>query len=154
MCSIFRLFSADRKRVETALENCNLPSGRVRQQNIEIPPSLPLFTSPLLLMPLFLISVSELFLLLHPSITPDCCSVHLFGVLFSGCVHGLPLRTDVAVVVMTQMDPVGAIEMTKAVFISTSVRYHPREGVPSCSEVSTLPQHDKQAPYYRQFACL
>uniref|UniRef100_M4A280 Phosphoinositide phospholipase C n=1 Tax=Xiphophorus maculatus TaxID=8083 RepID=M4A280_XIPMA len=27
-CSIFRMFSADRKRVETALENCNLPSGR------------------------------------------------------------------------------------------------------------------------------
>ncbi|TMS12287.1 1-phosphatidylinositol 4,5-bisphosphate phosphodiesterase beta-1 [Larimichthys crocea] len=26
--SIFRMFSADRKRVETALENCNLPSGR------------------------------------------------------------------------------------------------------------------------------
>uniref|UniRef100_A0A7N6B9R2 1-phosphatidylinositol 4,5-bisphosphate phosphodiesterase n=1 Tax=Anabas testudineus TaxID=64144 RepID=A0A7N6B9R2_ANATE len=26
--SIFRLFSADRKRVETALENCNLPCGR------------------------------------------------------------------------------------------------------------------------------
>uniref|UniRef100_A0A8D3CVY9 phosphoinositide phospholipase C n=1 Tax=Scophthalmus maximus TaxID=52904 RepID=A0A8D3CVY9_SCOMX len=30
--SIFRMFSADRKRVETALENCNLPSGRVRHQ--------------------------------------------------------------------------------------------------------------------------
>ncbi|MBN3311278.1 PLCB1 phosphodiesterase, partial [Amia calva] len=28
--NIFRLFSADRKRVETALESCNLPSGRVR----------------------------------------------------------------------------------------------------------------------------
>uniref|UniRef100_A0A8B9JQX0 Phosphoinositide phospholipase C n=1 Tax=Astyanax mexicanus TaxID=7994 RepID=A0A8B9JQX0_ASTMX len=27
--SIFRAFSADRKRVETALENCSLPSGRV-----------------------------------------------------------------------------------------------------------------------------
>uniref|UniRef100_A0A3B3TRS6 1-phosphatidylinositol 4,5-bisphosphate phosphodiesterase n=1 Tax=Poecilia latipinna TaxID=48699 RepID=A0A3B3TRS6_9TELE len=27
-CSIFRMFSADRKRVETALENCNLPAGR------------------------------------------------------------------------------------------------------------------------------
>uniref|UniRef100_A0AAY4D6E2 Phosphoinositide phospholipase C n=1 Tax=Denticeps clupeoides TaxID=299321 RepID=A0AAY4D6E2_9TELE len=27
-CSIFRMFSADRKRVETALENCNLSSGR------------------------------------------------------------------------------------------------------------------------------
>ncbi|XP_041716176.1 1-phosphatidylinositol 4,5-bisphosphate phosphodiesterase beta-1-like isoform X3 [Coregonus clupeaformis] len=26
--NIFRMFSADRKRVETALENCNLPSGR------------------------------------------------------------------------------------------------------------------------------
>uniref|UniRef100_A0A671TVZ7 1-phosphatidylinositol 4,5-bisphosphate phosphodiesterase n=1 Tax=Sparus aurata TaxID=8175 RepID=A0A671TVZ7_SPAAU len=26
--SIFRMFSSDRKRVETALENCNLPSGR------------------------------------------------------------------------------------------------------------------------------
>uniref|UniRef100_A0A674P9K9 Phosphoinositide phospholipase C n=1 Tax=Takifugu rubripes TaxID=31033 RepID=A0A674P9K9_TAKRU len=26
---IFRMYSADRKRVETALENCNLPSGRV-----------------------------------------------------------------------------------------------------------------------------
>uniref|UniRef100_A0A8C4IGB2 1-phosphatidylinositol 4,5-bisphosphate phosphodiesterase n=1 Tax=Dicentrarchus labrax TaxID=13489 RepID=A0A8C4IGB2_DICLA len=26
--NIFRVFSADRKRVETALENCNLPSGR------------------------------------------------------------------------------------------------------------------------------
>uniref|UniRef100_A0A7N8XJY2 1-phosphatidylinositol 4,5-bisphosphate phosphodiesterase n=1 Tax=Mastacembelus armatus TaxID=205130 RepID=A0A7N8XJY2_9TELE len=26
--TIFRMFSADRKRVETALENCNLPSGR------------------------------------------------------------------------------------------------------------------------------
>uniref|UniRef100_A0AAZ3QPM8 1-phosphatidylinositol 4,5-bisphosphate phosphodiesterase n=1 Tax=Oncorhynchus tshawytscha TaxID=74940 RepID=A0AAZ3QPM8_ONCTS len=26
--AIFRMFSADRKRVETALENCNLPSGR------------------------------------------------------------------------------------------------------------------------------
>lgn len=29
LSSIFRMFSADRKRVETALENCNLPSGRV-----------------------------------------------------------------------------------------------------------------------------
>uniref|UniRef100_A0A8C8II31 Phosphoinositide phospholipase C n=1 Tax=Oncorhynchus tshawytscha TaxID=74940 RepID=A0A8C8II31_ONCTS len=28
LISIFRMFSADRKRVETALENCNLPSGR------------------------------------------------------------------------------------------------------------------------------
>uniref|UniRef100_A0A8C4IHR5 phosphoinositide phospholipase C n=1 Tax=Dicentrarchus labrax TaxID=13489 RepID=A0A8C4IHR5_DICLA len=28
--NIFRVFSADRKRVETALENCNLPSGRSR----------------------------------------------------------------------------------------------------------------------------
>uniref|UniRef100_A0A8B9LKC8 phosphoinositide phospholipase C n=1 Tax=Astyanax mexicanus TaxID=7994 RepID=A0A8B9LKC8_ASTMX len=27
--NIFRMFSADRKRVETALESCNLPSGRV-----------------------------------------------------------------------------------------------------------------------------
>ncbi|MED6241982.1 1-phosphatidylinositol 4,5-bisphosphate phosphodiesterase beta-1 [Ataeniobius toweri] len=27
--NIFRMFSADRKRVETALENCNLPSGRI-----------------------------------------------------------------------------------------------------------------------------
>uniref|UniRef100_A0A674N5Z9 phosphoinositide phospholipase C n=1 Tax=Takifugu rubripes TaxID=31033 RepID=A0A674N5Z9_TAKRU len=27
--NIFRMYSADRKRVETALENCNLPSGRV-----------------------------------------------------------------------------------------------------------------------------
>lgn len=35
--SIFRMFSADRKRVETALENCNLPSGRVRHQNTETP---------------------------------------------------------------------------------------------------------------------
>uniref|UniRef100_A0A6Q2YDE3 1-phosphatidylinositol 4,5-bisphosphate phosphodiesterase n=1 Tax=Esox lucius TaxID=8010 RepID=A0A6Q2YDE3_ESOLU len=26
--NVFRMFSADRKRVETALENCNLPSGR------------------------------------------------------------------------------------------------------------------------------
>lgn len=33
--SIFRMFSADRKRVETALESCNLPSGRVRLQNTE-----------------------------------------------------------------------------------------------------------------------
>lgn len=33
--SIFRMFSSDRKRVETALENCNLPSGRVRHQNTE-----------------------------------------------------------------------------------------------------------------------
>uniref|UniRef100_A0A669CGJ2 Phosphoinositide phospholipase C n=1 Tax=Oreochromis niloticus TaxID=8128 RepID=A0A669CGJ2_ORENI len=32
---IFRMFSADRKRVETALESCNLPSGRVRLQNTE-----------------------------------------------------------------------------------------------------------------------
>ncbi|KAJ4928963.1 hypothetical protein JOQ06_004585, partial [Pogonophryne albipinna] len=32
--NIFRMFSADRKRVETALENCNLPSGR---QNDSIP---------------------------------------------------------------------------------------------------------------------
>ena len=30
VCSIFRMFSADRKRVETALEHCSLPSGRVR----------------------------------------------------------------------------------------------------------------------------
>lgn len=37
LCSIFRMFSADRKRVETALENCNLPSGRVRHQNTETP---------------------------------------------------------------------------------------------------------------------
>ncbi len=29
LCSIFRMFSTDRKRVETALESCNLPSGRV-----------------------------------------------------------------------------------------------------------------------------
>lgn len=29
--SIYRLFSADRKRVETALEACNLPSARVRE---------------------------------------------------------------------------------------------------------------------------
>uniref|UniRef100_A0A8C6JGI6 1-phosphatidylinositol 4,5-bisphosphate phosphodiesterase n=1 Tax=Melopsittacus undulatus TaxID=13146 RepID=A0A8C6JGI6_MELUD len=28
LCSIYRLFSADRKRVETALEACNLPSSR------------------------------------------------------------------------------------------------------------------------------
>uniref|UniRef100_A0AAX7VNN6 Phosphoinositide phospholipase C n=1 Tax=Astatotilapia calliptera TaxID=8154 RepID=A0AAX7VNN6_ASTCA len=34
-CIIFRMFSADRKRVETALESCNLPSGRVRLQNTE-----------------------------------------------------------------------------------------------------------------------
>uniref|UniRef100_A0A6Q2ZES9 Phosphoinositide phospholipase C n=1 Tax=Esox lucius TaxID=8010 RepID=A0A6Q2ZES9_ESOLU len=31
--SVFRMFSADRKRVETALENCNLPSGRVSRTN-------------------------------------------------------------------------------------------------------------------------
>uniref|UniRef100_A0A8C7X786 Phosphoinositide phospholipase C n=1 Tax=Oryzias sinensis TaxID=183150 RepID=A0A8C7X786_9TELE len=30
--NIFRIFSADRKRVETALESCNLPSGRVRRK--------------------------------------------------------------------------------------------------------------------------
>uniref|UniRef100_A0A3Q3WAF3 1-phosphatidylinositol 4,5-bisphosphate phosphodiesterase n=1 Tax=Mola mola TaxID=94237 RepID=A0A3Q3WAF3_MOLML len=35
--NIFRMFSADRKRVETALENCSLPSGRVRDQNTEAP---------------------------------------------------------------------------------------------------------------------
>uniref|UniRef100_A0A672HKV3 Phosphoinositide phospholipase C n=1 Tax=Salarias fasciatus TaxID=181472 RepID=A0A672HKV3_SALFA len=35
--SIFRMFSADRKRVETALENCNLPSVRVRLQNTDAP---------------------------------------------------------------------------------------------------------------------
>ncbi|KAI5102502.1 1-phosphatidylinositol 4,5-bisphosphate phosphodiesterase beta-1, partial [Silurus meridionalis] len=27
--NIFRVFSTDRKRIETALESCNLPSGRV-----------------------------------------------------------------------------------------------------------------------------
>lgn len=36
--SIFRIFSADRKRVETALESCNLPSGRVgRHKTLELP---------------------------------------------------------------------------------------------------------------------
>lgn len=53
--SIFRMFSADRKRVETALENCNLPSGRVRHQNIKIL-KLPPFS---VLLSLHISSISE-----------------------------------------------------------------------------------------------
>uniref|UniRef100_A0A673G9C7 Uncharacterized protein n=1 Tax=Sinocyclocheilus rhinocerous TaxID=307959 RepID=A0A673G9C7_9TELE len=32
--NIFRLFSTDRKRVETALESCNLPAGRIFSKSI------------------------------------------------------------------------------------------------------------------------
>lgn len=138
-CSIFRMFSADRKRVETALENCNLPSGRVRPPNTE---ALSFLSFCLLsftlssvcpfLWPLSLVLVSEHFHLLHPSIhasihhavqlilyspetASDCCFAYLFGVLFSGCLHDFLLRTDLASVAMKQIDPVGAIEMTKAI---------------------------------------
>lgn len=46
-CSIFRVFSSDRKRVETALENCNLPSGRVRRpKHSAFLPSLFVLISP------------------------------------------------------------------------------------------------------------
>lgn len=54
-------------------------------------------------------------ILYSPETAADCCFAHLFGVLFSGCLHDFPLRTDLALVVMKQIDPVGAIEMTKAV---------------------------------------
>lgn len=77
-CSIFRMFSADRKRVETALENCNLPSGRVRHQNTEAPSFFSVNAFSCLLCHLcalfyasFLILVSKLFHLLHPSIHPS-----------------------------------------------------------------------------------
>lgn len=132
-CSIFRMFSADRKRVETALENCNLPSGRVRHQNTEAPFFFSVTVSSTLLICVpfsvtpFLVLVSKLFHLLYPSIhhaiqlilyspeTADCCFAHLFGVLFSGCLHYFLLRTDLASVVMEQIDPVGAIVMTKTI---------------------------------------
>lgn len=141
------MFSSDRKRVETALENCNLPSGRVRHQNTEaslfllpccllISPPLSLNLLSLLLSYSFLSpSPSSFFFLLffffiHPSVCPltvrlvlyspetaaDWCFAHLCGVVFSGCLHDFPLRTDLALVVMKQIDPVGAIEMTKKLF--------------------------------------
>lgn len=75
--SIFRMFSADRKRVETALENCNLPSGRVRHQ---ITTALLFFSVAVSLYFLFSLNllafvyllltlISKLFHHLHPSIS-------------------------------------------------------------------------------------
>uniref|UniRef100_A0A8C9X8B9 Phosphoinositide phospholipase C n=1 Tax=Sander lucioperca TaxID=283035 RepID=A0A8C9X8B9_SANLU len=54
--SIFRMFSADRKRVETALENCNLPSGRFL--NSVLAPTSHLVTLPVF--SLFFISTTHL----------------------------------------------------------------------------------------------
>ena len=39
-------------------------------------------------------------ILYSPKTAADCCFPRLFGVLFSGCLHDLPLRTDFALVVM------------------------------------------------------
>lgn len=64
--SIFRMFSADRKRVETALENCNLPSGRVRLFSVIV---FPLNLLSLVSVLLSLILDSDLSQLLHPSIS-------------------------------------------------------------------------------------
>lgn len=54
--------------------------------------------------------------LYSPETAADWCFAHLCGVVFSGCLHDFPLRTDLALVVMKQIDPVGAIEMTKKLF--------------------------------------
>lgn len=110
--SIFRVFSADRKRVETALENCNLPSGRVREQNIKTlcffffffsnmlqsPCTSSVYKSAstrvsFLSRPFCLISVFKLFNLLHPSISRS--SRHLAHYLSSWSHDWLPLRSFV-----------------------------------------------------------
>lgn len=118
-CSIFRMFSADRKRVETALENCNLPSGRVRHQNTEAASCFSVTAFSRLLCHLcalccasFHVLISDLFI---PS--PNICWLLpcSFGLYFSWCLLDFHLRTDLAIVVMKQIDPGGAIEMTKAV---------------------------------------
>ena len=70
--SIFRVFSADRKRVETALENCNLPSGRVSNRKhwmSFLSVAVSLSPNPLPFVRLLLSLIAQLFHLLHPSIS-------------------------------------------------------------------------------------
>lgn len=139
-CSIFRMFSADRKRVETALENCNLPSGRVRPQNTDALSflnlcvlSFTLSSVPFSVTPFSCLSHQALSssLSIHPCIHPSCHSAHS---LFPWNSNWLLLCSFIWSVIFwmsawlpTQnwfslccdetntVDPVGAIEMTKAV---------------------------------------
>lgn len=162
MCprSIFRMFSADRKRVETALENCNLPSGRVRHRKYRISPAfffsvvslfaLCLWTGvnlcySLFLPPfIFLTPPSIYSVICHSDIQPvpsphetvaDCWFTHQFRVAFSACLHRFPQKTNPALLARWQIDAEGKVEVTKGCFIITSLRCLWREAGPSCMEL-------------------
>lgn len=112
LCSIFRVFSADRKRVETALENCNLPSGRVGHQKHHLPL---VFTATLYRASHFL-STDSFVLTIHSSIYPSihpsfqpfksssktaAASLVWRRVLFSGRPLDSPLKPDLVFTAVT-----------------------------------------------------
>lgn len=96
--------------------------------------------------------------LYSPETAADWCFAHLCGVVFSGCLHDFPLRTDLALVVMKQIDPVGAIEMTKKLFylyLSSDISGEKRPPHALRCKHSP-PKHSKQVLHSssgKQFAC-
>lgn len=149
--SIFRMFSSDRKRVETALENCNLPSGRVRHQNTETVsscfPSLWTCSSPSVfaflshlqaLLSLLSFHLSVLYHSAHFVFSWNCIWLLLCSFVWS-------LIFWMSAWLLTQNwfslgsnetnEPSGSDRDDKSCFICTSVRHHEREAAPSCIEV-------------------